>query len=565
MKDHKDRVALVTGSTGYIGGQLITELLKDGWRVKALSRDRAKAESQAWGSHIVPSGSTARGGQVEVVEGDLQDKDTLIQACEGVDVAWYLVHSMSESSDFRDQDKKMVNQFVEAAKPAGIERIVYLSGLHPERGELSEHLASRIEVGEVLLSSGIPTAVLQAGIVIGDGSESFAMLRHTAERLPGIVGPAWMRNHVTPIAIKDALFYLLKAADFPAEINRTFDIGAHETVPYIEMIRRYSEIALKFPRPYVIAPVITQNQAATWISLITPLQKKMALPLIQSLEHNTVVKERDIAELAGVPEGGVSSFEDAVKDALRTVDTRLWIRTALGTTGAVAATALVGSLLTDPDNRWYKNLKKPSWQPPALAFPIVWTALYADIAAVSSLILADYQEKARAGDQYGAHEAKAYAIALGGNLVLNATWSGLFFRSRTPLVSTVESVALAASSVDLVRRAAQSSPERGVALAPYGAWTSFAVVLNSTIAYLNRNSRPPLQKIEDRGVVSWKRSADLANKGADLLEKGGKLAIRKGLRLALHSFPPYVVASRSLKTYRMVQHGRKTFKKWSKG
>lgn len=562
MKDRKDRVALVTGSTGYIGGQLIIELLKNGWAVKALSRDRAKAEHQSWGKHIVPEGSTAHSGQVEVIEGDLEDKEALDRACAGVNVAWYLVHSMSEGSDFRAQDKKMVEKFVESAKPAGIERVVYLSGLHPENGELSEHLASRVEVGDILLNSGIPTAVLQAGIVIGDGSESFSMLRHTAERLPGIVGPGWMRNKVTPVGIKDALFYLRKAADFPADINRTFDIGARETVPYIEMIRRYSEIALKVPRVIFIAPVITQNLAATWISLITPLNKKMALPLIQSLEHNTVVKERDIIELAGEPKGGISSFEDAVKHALRTVDTGLWARTAWGTTGAVVATAIVGSLLTDPENRWYKNLKKPSWQPPALAFPIVWTALYADIAAISSLVLADAQEKARAGEQDGTKEAKSYAVALGANLVLNATWSGLFFRSRRPWLAAVESIALAASSIDLARRAGQSSPERGVALAPYGAWTSFAVVLNSAIAHLNRDSRTPLQKVVDHGLVAGQRSADFAQEGYNSLGKGAKFALRKGVGLALRSFPPYVVASRGLKIYRTVQQGRKTFKKW---
>lgn len=562
MKDRKDRVALVTGSTGYIGGQLIIELLKNGWTVKALSRDRDKAEHQSWGKHIVPEGSTARSGQVEVIEGDLEDKDALDQACADVNVAWYLVHSMSEGSDFRAQDKKMVEKFVESAKPAGIERVVYLSGLHPENGELSEHLASRVEVGEILLNSGIPTAVLQAGIVIGDGSESFSMLRHTAERLPGIVGPGWMRNKVTPVGIKDALFYLRKAADFPADINRTFDIGAHETVPYIEMIRRYGEIALKVPRVIFIAPVITQNLAATWIALITPLNKKMALPLIQSLEHNTVVKERDIIELAGEPKGGISSFEDAVKDALRTVDTSLWARTAWGATGAVVATTVAGSLLTDPENRWYKNLRKPSWQPPALAFPIVWTALYADIAAMSSLVLADAQEKARAGDQDGAKEAKSYAVALGANLVLNATWSGLFFRSRRPWLAAAEAVALAASSIDLARRAGLSSPERGVALAPYGAWTSFASVLNTSIAYLNRGSRTPLQKVVDRGMVAGQRSADFAQESSEFLGKSAKFALRKGVGVALRSFPPYVVASRGLKIYRAVQRGRKTFTKW---
>ena len=603
MAEANTRVALVTGATGYIGGQLTAELIKDGWAVKALSRDRDKALKQNWGKKVLPAGEQARPGMVEIIEGEMQDRAALQQAMEGVDVAWYLVHSMSAGAEFREQDRKMAQNFGEVAYDSGVGRIVYLSGLHPAGGELSDHLASRVEVGELLMASGVPTAVLQAGIVIGDGSESFALLRHVAERLPGIIGPAWMENKVSPISIRDALYYLKAAADLPAEVSRTFDIGSHEEIPYKEMIRRYAEYALKIPRVTAIAPIMNEKIASHGISLVTPLSRNMALPLIQSLQHDTVVKERDIEQYAGVPAGGVQSFERAVGEAIKTVDTGLWMKTFAGVSAAVVGTAVAGSLMTDPDNRWYRNLRKPAFQPPAPVFPIVWTVLYGHITCVSALVIADDLEKAREGHESGAREAKSYVAALGANLALNAGWSGLFFRSRKPWVSTAEAGLLAASSLDLVRRAYNSAPERGVALAPYGAWTSFAVFLNGTIARMNR-SRTPLQKFYDQasayageGAVLaqklyeqapdyFEKGADLARSGAESLNRGveyarentpldkvlggagtgslGMFAARKGLGVALKFFPPYVVAQRGFKIYRTVQRGRKLLKKYTR-
>ena len=169
------RTALVTGATGAIGSRLVPALLDADWQVRVLSRSPDKLDS-AWHRHV------------EVVEGDAADPEVLRRALDGVEVAYYLLHSMNADGDFVERDRRLAHGFADAANAAGVGRLVYLSGLHPD-GPLSSHLASRVEVGEILLASGVPTAVLQAGVVLGADSASFAMLRHLTERLPVMVGP----------------------------------------------------------------------------------------------------------------------------------------------------------------------------------------------------------------------------------------------------------------------------------------------------------------------------------------------------------------------------------------
>lgn len=471
------RLALVTGATGYIGSQIIEKLVREGWAVRALSRSRDKAAKAPW--HPYVTNGPAQSGQVEVFEGDAGDGDDLRRALTDVDAAWYLLHSMGSGPDFREKEQQMAQAFAAAAREQDVSRIVYLGGLHPDDEELSEHLASRREVGEVLLDSGVPTAALQAGVVLGDGSKSFTMLRHLAERLPGAFGPSWINNRITPISIRDAVHYLAAAADLPRDVNRTFDIGGPDTLAYGEMMSRYAQAVGLPPRLVFTLPVVTPKLAAQWMSLVTPVPAKVAAPLIGSVLADTVVKERDLEELVGQPEGGNQSFEEAVRAATAGLRTRRWRHTLLKTGAAVAATAAVGTALTDPENSWYRKLDKPAWQPPKLAFPLAWTALYVDIAVVSALVIADAEEKKRGS-------AVPDWAALGTNLVLNAGWSGLFFRARRPWVAAAGAAALAVSSADLVRRAGKSSPQRGVLLSPYAAWTSFATALSTAIAWRNR-------------------------------------------------------------------------------
>jgi uncharacterized protein YbjT (DUF2867 family)/tryptophan-rich sensory protein len=474
------RKALVTGATGYVGSQVAAELLKRGWAVRTLSRSRDKALGMDWGASIVQAGRQAGPGQVEVHEGDATSEEDVEAALEGVDVAWYLMHSMSGGSDFVEEEARMARSFGAAARRQGVGRIVYLGGLHPEDEELSDHLRSRVRVGEELMDSGVPTAALQAGVVIGEGSASFHMLRHLSERLPGAIGPSWIVNRITPIGVRDVVHYLVGAADVPGGVNRTFDVGGPEAIPYADMMKRYAKALGLIPRVVLTAPVTTNSLASHWISLVTPVRRGLAKPLIGSLLHDTVVHERDIESYVGLPEGGNQTFEQAVRAAVANVDTRRWTRVFSLTAVSVAACAAVGSVLADPQNSWYRSLRKPAWQPPGAAFPIVWTALYADIAAISSLMIADELEAGHV------RRARSHMVALGTNLVLNAGWCGLFFRSRRPGLSAVWAGALAVSSADLVRRAAESAPQRGVLLAPYAAWNGFATVLSGTIAGMNR-------------------------------------------------------------------------------
>lgn len=154
----------------------------------------------------------------------------------------------------------------EEAKRAGVGRIVYLGGLHPQGENMSEHLASRVRVGEILMDSGVPTAVLQAGVVIGDRSLSFQLLRHVTERVPAFVAPEWITNEITPIGARDIAFYLVAAADLPAEMNRTFDVGGPDSMPYVEMMQRYAEAVGLHRRPYFTAPIMTRAVAAGALS-----------------------------------------------------------------------------------------------------------------------------------------------------------------------------------------------------------------------------------------------------------------------------------------------------------
>lgn len=473
----KVRRALVTGATGYIGSQVVQQLVADGWAVRTLSRSVEKARKSPWRRYLVEG--RAEAGQVEVLEGDATDSAAVSQALEGVDAAWYLLHSMGSGADFHQQEREMAETFAAAAREQEVNRIIYLGGLHPAGEKLSEHLSSRVEVGEILLHSGVPTAALQAGVVLGDGSKSFTMLRHLSERLPGAFGPKWINNQITPIGVRDVVFYLVAAADLPAEQNRTFDIGGPDTMAYSEMMRRYARVMGLTPRIVFTLPVVTPRLAAQWMSFITPVPRQLAAPLIGSVLSDTVVKERDLEALVGTPPGGNQGFDEAVRKASRRLDTRRSRRTLVRTGAAVATTAVIGTLLTDPDNRWYQKLDKPAWQPPKLAFPIAWTALYLDIAVISALVIADAEERKRGSS---GPDKKALAA----NLVLNAGWSGLFFRSQKPWLAAAGAGVLAVSSADLVRRAWRSSSQRGVVLSPYALWTGFATALSTSIAWRNR-------------------------------------------------------------------------------
>ena len=299
------RTALVTGATGYIGSRLAPALVAAGWHVRVLTRDESRLDDRVWAD------------QAEVIEGDATNLDDLKRACAGVDVAYYLLHSMDGEGDFVARDRKLAEDFGAAALSQGVGRIVYLSGLHPEDSELSEHLSSRVEVGEILMASGVPTAVLQAAIIIGSGSASFEMLRHLTQRLPVMVAPRWLENRIQPISISDVLHYLVAAAELGPEVNRTFDVGGPDVITYRQMITTYAAEA-GIRKPWIqTVPVLTPRLASHWVGLVTPVPTGVAKPLIGSLMHEVVCTESDIDSLVGPPPGGADTFTESLQAVLK--------------------------------------------------------------------------------------------------------------------------------------------------------------------------------------------------------------------------------------------------------
>ncbi len=475
--DPQPRRALVTGATGYIGGSLVSELLERGWAVRTLSRSRDKAETMSWAESLVPAGQSAAAGEIEVVEGDATDAEDVARAMQGIDVAWYLLHSMSDADDLLQAETDMARTFADAAENAGISRIVYLAGLHPDDEELSEHLASRTAVGELLLDCAVPAAVLQAGVVLGSESASFIMLRTLSERLPGAIGPRWIRNRITPISVRDVLFYLASAAELAPDVNRTFDIGGPDTMEYAQMMQAYAKALGLPPHIIITAPVTTPGLAANWIGLVTPVRSSMARHLIGSLLNTTVVKERDLEGLVGTPPGGNQTFEQAVLAATDGLAAGRWWRVvgaALAMAGtsaglrAILTTALRRGAGRGPVSRALgarrptASLRVP-WAPagtrrsPAVRVGAGALDLLADAGAagVSALVVGDRLDD---GDERGA----------GGAAAVFAAGSVAQALGRAAAASDSRAVrgagAIAAAAADAVRakRAFDSAPERAV-------------------------------------------------------------------------------------------------------
>ena len=324
-----DQTVLVTGATGYVGGLLVPPLLQEGYAVRVLTRSADHLPSE-WAD------------DVEVVEGDATERTDLDRALSGVDVAYYLIHSMDGEGDFVERDRELAQDFGAAAKDAGVGRLVYLSGLHPD-GELSEHLASRVEVGRILMASGVPTAVLQAATIIGDGSASFDMLRYLTARLPVMVAPRWIENEIQPIAIDDVLHYLVRAAQLPGDVNRTFDIGGPDVLTFRSMMQQFAQETGLRRRVIVGVPALTPWLASQWVGVVTPVDPGVAKPLVGSLVHTVVRRESDLDGLVGAPEGGTLPYREAVRRAMagQVPDPRHATPLALGALTTAALAGLV--------------------------------------------------------------------------------------------------------------------------------------------------------------------------------------------------------------------------------
>lgn len=295
---------LVTGATGYIGGRLVPQLLAAGHDVSVYVRSPWKLRDVPWRA------------QVRVFKGDLSDAVATRRAMNGVDVAFYLVHSMSAGRDFERAEKQAAQTFASAAADAKLARIIYLGGLHPDEARLSKHLFSRAAVGKIFLDGPVPAIVLQAGIVIGSGSASFEMIRHLTEVLPYMPAPRWVRNHVQPIAVRDVLRYLVHSVSIEERLNRTFDIGGPDILRYGQMMNGYAVEAGLPQRHIASLPVLTPWLASQWVSLVSPIPRQIAVPIIASLQNDCVMSEHDIDQYIAPPEEGPLPYRTAVSLAL---------------------------------------------------------------------------------------------------------------------------------------------------------------------------------------------------------------------------------------------------------
>lgn len=301
-------MVLVLGATGYLGGRLVPRLIAAGYRVRALVRSRERIAALPWSE------------DVEIVQGDATDKQSVDEAMQGVDLVYYLIHSMHSGRDYGRLDRVIALNVATAAAAHSVGRIVYLSGLHPDGVELSPHLASRQEVGEILLASATPTLVLQAGVVIGSGSASFEMIRHLTEVLPYMPAPRWVRNHIQPISVRDVMHYLLAAGRLERAVNDTFDIGGPDVMRYSEMMNGYAAVAGLPRRGITALPVLTPSLASHWVGLVTPVPRQIARPLVESLLHSCVKRDDRISSLIPDPPGGLTGYEDALRLALARVE-----------------------------------------------------------------------------------------------------------------------------------------------------------------------------------------------------------------------------------------------------
>ncbi len=292
---------LVTGASGYIGGRLVPALLQAGHEVRCLARDPEKLALDPWREHV------------EVVRGDVLDPETLLPAMTGCDAAYYLVHSMDGSGGFRERDRRAAVNFRDAAAAAGIGRVVYLGGLG-EGEQLSEHLASRQEVGATLAAGSTPVTEVRAAVIIGSGSVSFEMMRYLTEVLPVMVTPKWVRTRCQPIAIRNVIEILVGALDIDDRENHVWEVGGPDQFTYEDMMRIYAEEAGLRRRLIVPVPLLSPQLSRHWIGLVTPLPVGVAKPLVNSLRNEVTVADNKVAEKLSRP---LIPFREAVRAALQ--------------------------------------------------------------------------------------------------------------------------------------------------------------------------------------------------------------------------------------------------------
>jgi uncharacterized protein YbjT (DUF2867 family) len=286
--------AAVLGATGFVGSALVPALAKHA-DVVAISR----------------RGDAATGERVRAVAADVSDATSIREALEGVNVVYYLVHSLG-SPDYAERDRRAAEAVAREAERVGVEQIVYLGGLGDDRSDLSPHLRSRAETAAALASTSVPLTTLRAAVVVGRGSAGFETIVALVDRLPAMVAPRWISSPTQPIALADVVRYLTGVAGHPDAIGESFDVGGPEVLTYKQMIERIGRLRRR--RPFIVeVPILSPRLSSYWLHLVTPVRASVARPLVEGLRNATVAEDERIRELVPFP---LTPFDAAAKEAL---------------------------------------------------------------------------------------------------------------------------------------------------------------------------------------------------------------------------------------------------------
>ncbi|KAA3633281.1 MAG: NAD-dependent epimerase/dehydratase family protein [Calditrichaeota bacterium] len=288
---------LILGGTGYIGSNLTDELLKQHHDIRVLVRDRSKVTLT----------------NIEIVEGDACSVNSVREAMSGVDIVYYLIHSMSSTGkEFADTDKQIAENVATLAKELNVKRIIYLGALGSKEQVTSEHLKSRHQVAEILKSSQVPVTEFRAAVVVGNGSISFEMIKYLVNRLPVMICPNWIHLKTQPVFIQDILYYLTAALDVPGSENKSIDVGGRDILSYLDMMKIVAD-KLKLRRYFISVPVLTPKLSSHWVKLVTPISAPLAESLIESVRSQTICENNLAAELF---QHHPKSFTEAVEISL---------------------------------------------------------------------------------------------------------------------------------------------------------------------------------------------------------------------------------------------------------
>ena len=286
---------LVTGASGFIGSHLVPELVERGHRVRAMTRHPDTYQ-----------------GQGEPVYGDVADAESLRAALNGVDAAYYFVHSLSDD-DFEQRDAEAATSFGHVAADAGVKQIIYLGGLGDVDDNLSPHLQSRRDVEQLLGLGGVPVTVLRAAVVIGHKGISWEITRQLVDHLPAMVTPKWVSTRTQPIALRDVIRYLAGVLGEEDALGKVFEVGGPEVLSYKDMMRRAAKIQNHRSPPILPVPLLTPRLSSMWLSLITDVDQATARNLIDSMNNEVIVRDDAIRRL--LP-GELTGYDEAVRLAL---------------------------------------------------------------------------------------------------------------------------------------------------------------------------------------------------------------------------------------------------------